>query len=105
MGTDVMDNDEKVNIVRWIVPPSASTNQYGSSSGAQGQTIIGGLQQHILKLKALEQRVNGTGNEGSEAYFLFRHAALLCPLKKGAEKQLAPFSQAHAQRHHPDYNP
>merc|ERR1712178_615535 len=105
MGTDVMDNDEKGNIVRWIVPPSVSRNQYGSFSGAQGQTIIGGLQQHILKLKALERRVNGTGNEGSEAYFLFRHAALLCPLVKGAEGKLGRFSQEHAQRDHPDYNP
>lgn len=104
-ATDVMDNDEKVNTVRWVVSPSVSTDQYGWSSGAQGQSIIGGLLQRILKLKALERRVNGTGNEGSEAYFLFRHAALLCPLKKGAEGKLGPFSQEHAQRDHPDYNP
>lgn len=104
-ATDVMDNDEKVNTVRWVVSPAVGTNQYGWSSGAQGQTIIGGLLERILKLKALERRVNGTGNEGSEAYFLFRHAALLCPLKKGAEGKLDRFSHAHAQRHHPDYNP
>jgi len=103
-ATDVMDDQDTRSLsVRWVVAPAVETNMYGHRQGPQ--SITGGFLERILKLKALERRVNGTGNEGSEAYFLFRHAALLVPLRKGAERELPCFSHQHAQRSHPDYNP
>ena len=65
----------------------------------------GGVLHQALKLGALAKRVRGTGNEGSEAYFFYRHAALLVPLKKNAGRGPGSFSHERARRRHPDHNP
>merc|ERR1719409_467158 len=97
-ATDVMDGEDKINTVRWVSGPQLPTDEYQRPAFGQSQNISGGILKQVLKLKALERCVNGTGNEGSEAYFLFRHAALLVPLKNGAERELEAFSHEHAQR-------
>eukprot|EP00811_Abedinium_folium_P033478 NODE_6438_length_1672_cov_9.165696.p3 GENE.NODE_6438_length_1672_cov_9.165696~~NODE_6438_length_1672_cov_9.165696.p3 ORF type:complete len:166 (-),score=42.40 NODE_6438_length_1672_cov_9.165696:258-755(-) len=106
-ATDVMDGEIDVGAqsVRWLAAPGADKSKFGEQANVGVEDMGGCLLRRVQRLKALERQVNGTGNEGSEAYFLYRHAALLVPLRPDAEEQLKAFSHEHAQRSHPEYNP